>query len=110
MHDHTTTRIPPNDYAVAAPDRLDAPAYGESSRDAIRAIISGKSEQNAKGLNALRREIDELEQLMLVSAAKVSADIDGHATICRYLQDEVNHLHGVLDRMKAERADLDGQT
>jgi hypothetical protein len=85
-------------------EHVTAPVYGDASRAAIKAIITGMSEQNTRGLQALRAEIDQLEQLMLVSACKVNNDIDGHAAICRYVHEEVEHLQDMIAGIKKEHA------
>ncbi|UGY13792.1 hypothetical protein HAP48_0035250 [Bradyrhizobium septentrionale] len=96
---HRIDRPPPGDH-------LARPAYGDSSRDAIKAIVVGISEQNGKALAALRAELDELEQLMLISAAKVQHEIDGHASICRYVHEEVGRLHGVVGKMRQQQSEI----
>ncbi|WP_370135301.1 hypothetical protein [Bradyrhizobium sp. USDA 313] len=85
---------------------MEPPAYGDSSRDAIKAIVVGMSEQNAKALSALRSELDELEQLMLVSAARVQAEVEGHAVICRYVNAEVGRLHDVVGKMRETQTEV----
>ncbi|MCA1419445.1 hypothetical protein [Bradyrhizobium sp. BRP23] len=88
------------------PEHIEPPGYGESSRDAIKAIIVGMSEQNGKALAALRSELDELEQLMLVSAARVQAEVEGHAVICRYVHAEVGRLHDIVGKMREAQTEV----
>lgn len=85
---------------------VEPPAYGDSSRDAIKAIVVGMSEQNGKALAALRAELDEMEQLMLISAAKVQHEIDGHASICRYVHNETERLHGLVAKMRQQQSEI----
>ncbi|MGY3130071.1 hypothetical protein ACVWZM_000753 [Bradyrhizobium sp. USDA 4501] len=88
------------------PEHMEPPAYGDSSRDAIKAIVVGMSEQNGKALSDLRSELDELEQLMLVSAARVQAEVEGHAVICRYVNAEVGRLHDIVGKMRQAQTEI----
>ncbi|MET3969145.1 hypothetical protein [Bradyrhizobium sp. S3.9.1] len=87
------------------PEHIEPPGYGDSSRDAIKAIVVGMSEQNGKALSALRSELDELEQLMLISAARVQAEVEGHAVICRYVNAEVGRLHDTVGKMRETQSE-----
>lgn len=88
------------------PEHIEPPGYGDSSRDAVKAIVVGMSEQNGKALAALRAELDEMEQLMLISAAKMQHEIDGHASVCRYVHNETERLHGLVAKMRQQQSEI----
>ena len=80
------------------------PAHGDAAREAISAIICSMSEQTVNELTALKAEIETLEKTLLVSAARLKANLDEHVAINRYAREEAGHVRDALDRMREAHA------
>ena len=78
------------------------PAKIEQMRDAIHEVVSNLAADVLKNLNALRRQIDDLEKLVLADAARVTDNLTGHANICGSVQQEIARLTGVLEEIRSK--------
>lgn len=80
--------------------KLEPPAYGAPSRDAIKSVMDGLAGELGNRFGALRKRIDQLEHRMLSSAADAKIVLDGHVTICASIADEIGRIDAIVESME----------
>jgi hypothetical protein len=87
------------DNAIAK-QRLTAPAKGEPQRDAINSIVDGIVQDVVAKIADLRRQLDDMEQAVIESAATSKARLQAQVLICIKASEEVNRIAGAVARMR----------
>src|SRR5262245_7087774 len=82
-------------------ERLAPPAFGEASRGAVCSMLDRLATDVNERCNVARKRIDELEQLMLQSAADAKGCLLSHIEIAQTVNAEVLQITGTVERMIA---------
>jgi hypothetical protein len=88
-------------------------SHSEKMRNTIRDVIGRLATDVTNNLHDLRRQIDELDQLVVNNAARVTDDLTEHANICAQVQQEIVRLNGVVAVLRAaqlEASQINGGT
>ena len=86
------TKIPRNEYI--------APTYGGPQRDAINSVVDNIVQDITGKIAALRKTLDELEQLALEGAAGAKTRLNDHILVCVRVNDEVLHMQNVVAEIR----------
>jgi hypothetical protein len=80
-------------------------------RDTIKQVIGTLADDVMREIKALRVQIDDLEQLVISNAARVSDNLNEHVTICGSVRGEVSRLTGIVHELRRNQlgGDLNGQ-
>lgn len=103
MMDHSDDRAR-LDRATAQIDTITkirrAPAQGEPQRDAINSIVDGIVQDVVAKITELRRQLDEMEQAVIESAATSKARLQAQVLICIKASEEVNRVGAAIAKMR----------
>ena len=80
---------------------IEPPSHNEKMRETIKQVVEQMATDVRKNLDALRKEIDALDSLVLINAERVAASLTEHANICGEVQQEIVRLSGVVATMRA---------
>jgi hypothetical protein len=82
---------------------IEPASHNEKMREAIKKVVGELATDVVRNLKDLRRQIDELEQLVMTNAERVSGSLTEHANICGEVQQEIVRLNGVVATMRANQ-------
>ena len=85
---------------IITPVSKAAPAYGEPQRDAINSIVDGILQDLIGKIHELQRQLREIEQAAIESAAASKERLQDHVAVCIKATEEVNRLADVIGRMR----------
>lgn len=85
---------------IVAPVSKSAPSYGEPQRDAINSIVDGILQDLIGKIHELQRQLRDIEQGAIESAAASKERLQGHVAVCIKATEEVNRLADVIGRMR----------
>jgi hypothetical protein len=75
----------------------------EQRRDTIKGVVATLAEDVIGELGSLRKQIDDLEQMVVTNAAKVSANLNEHVSICGAVRQETARLTGIVGEMRRKQ-------
>ena len=81
------------------------PSHNEKMRETIKQVVGQIATNVIKNLNDLRRQIDDLEKLVMLSADRVSNDLTEHANMCGEVQQEIVRLSRVVTAIRATQVE-----
>jgi hypothetical protein len=96
-----TTPLPSND--VIARPAPEAETTSAKRREVIKEVVGSLAEDTISNIASLRRQLDELEKLVLSNAAKVTDNLNNHADICGGVQQEVMRLSSLVADMRSQQ-------
>jgi hypothetical protein len=74
----------------------EATTISNERRDAINQVVSSLSEDVINEIVDLRKQLDELEKLVLAGNARVSQSLNDHVDICGSVRQETSRLRGMI--------------
>jgi uncharacterized phage infection (PIP) family protein YhgE len=83
----------------------EAPTISEQRREAIKQVVSSLSEDVINEIVDLRKQLDELEKLVLSGNARVSQSLNDHVDICGSVRQEANRLRGMIQQLSQTQID-----
>lgn len=72
----------------------------EARQATIKQVVGTLAEDVMKNINDLRRQLDDLEKLVLSNAARVSDNLNDHVEICGLVQHEVARITGLVAELR----------
>lgn len=100
------TEMITNGHNLIEPTEPPEPTIIEKRRDAIDQVVGTLAEDIMHEIGDLRKQLDALEQLVLSGAAKVSANLNEHVSICTSVREETAHLTDIIAELR-ERANAE---
>jgi hypothetical protein len=76
------------------------PTELQMRREKIRAAVEAASDGVIADIKGLRKQLDELETLVLQNSARVTDNLNTHVDICEAAQIETNRLSGIVAKMR----------
>jgi ABC-type transporter Mla subunit MlaD len=86
-------------------DTKEPPSQNDKMRDTIRQVVEQLATDVRKNLDDLRRQIDDIEQLVIANAERVATSLTDHANICGDVQQEIVRLTAVIAAIRAGQAE-----
>jgi phage-related tail protein len=90
---------------VTSIETIEPPSHNDKMRETIKQVVEQMATDVRKNLDALRKEIDALDALVISNAARVAASLTEHANICGEVQQEIVRLSGVVATMRATQVE-----
>jgi hypothetical protein len=87
------------------PGLQEAATVTEERREAIKQVVSSLSEDVINEIVDLRKQLDELEKLVLAGNARVSQSLNDHVDICGSVRQETNRLRGMILQLSQTQID-----
>jgi len=69
-------------------------------REMIKSAVEAAANGVMENIKALRKQLDELETLVIQNGDRVTDSLNTHVSICEAAQIEVNRLTGVVAEMR----------
>jgi len=79
---------------------LEPPAYGAAQREAIYSVVDSLTTDICSRVGKLRKQLDDIEQLVLEHAAKSKQGLDHQIVLCVRLSDEIDHTQNLIADLK----------
>jgi hypothetical protein len=79
------------------------PGYGDPQRDAINSVVDNVVQDISRKIDDLRKQLDALEQQVLVGAAKSKLALHGQIQVCVRVNDEITHMGAVIEEIAASQ-------
>lgn len=102
MNKPLATPVPDNVLAAASEE---AATETSQRRDLIKTAVDAAANGVMENIKSLRGQLDELENLVLQNAARVSDNLNTHVSICESAQIEVKRLTGIVAGMRKTQVD-----
>ncbi|MEH2525817.1 MULTISPECIES: hypothetical protein [unclassified Bradyrhizobium] len=93
-----TTVLPANE--------LKPPSYGQAQREAIASVVDSLTNDLCSRVGALRKQLDEIEQIVLERAANAKGALGDQVMLCVRLNDEITHNQEIVTELKALAQDI----
>lgn len=77
------------------------PSYGQPQRDAINSVVDNIVQDISQKIEALRKQLDDIEQQVLTGAAKAKGLLHDHILVCVRINDEITHMREVVGEIAA---------
>ena len=90
-----------NQHTPVPVNEIKPPAYGGPQRDAINSVVDNVVSDICGKIDTLRKTLDAIEQQVLEGAAGAKAALQDHIQICIRVKDEITHMQGVIEDIKA---------
>jgi hypothetical protein len=84
---------------------IEPPSHNEKMRETIKQVVGQLAADVVTNLNSLRKQIDDLEKLVMINAERVSSSLTEHANICGEVQQEIARLNGVVASIRATQVE-----
>jgi hypothetical protein len=94
---------------TATTDTTEPPSHNEKMRETIKQVVGALATDVQKNLNDLRKQIDELDRLVVINAERVSASLTEHADLCGSVQQEIVRLAGVIGTIRNTQVNISTQ-
>lgn len=85
--------------AIPPPPQVIAPGFGEPQRDAIAALIDDHVRGVVESIAALKKQLNALEQQVLVSSAAAKDTLNQQVNVCATVNTEVERIAEIIDEI-----------
>jgi hypothetical protein len=86
-------------------EQPDEPPTDLDKRELIKSAVDAAANGVMETIKSLRLQLDELENLVIQNAARVTENLNTHVGICEAAQIEVNRLSGIVAEMRKTQID-----
>jgi len=81
-------------------NQLKAPTFGQSTNGAINALMDRMTEDICSRSRALRKQLDDIEQIVLERATRTKEKLGEQVALCVRLNDEIDRTADLIADLK----------
>jgi hypothetical protein len=90
--------------AVTLGNNVEPPTEMAKRREMIKTAVDAAANGVMEDIKRLRGQLDDLENLVIQNAARVTDNLNTHVDICESAQIEVSRLAGIVTEMRKTQA------